>query len=91
MKGFLLAVLFFVSLGVGLALLGKRWEAQERAANVEQLKEFTVRMREDFCAAHIGELKGAKHEDALKWFRTFALEGKEHRMSEADLKTCLAF
>jgi hypothetical protein len=91
-KAFLagVAVTLFVLLVVALVLVEQRKE-NARKADIEYVKELTIRHREDSCAVHIGELKGAKHEAALKWFHSFSLERKEHRMSEDDLTTCLAF
>jgi hypothetical protein len=92
LKAFLagVAVTLFILLAIGVVVLEQRKE-NARKANIEYVKEFTIRLREDSCAAHIGELKGAKHEAALKWFHALSLEGKEHRITEDDLKTCLTF
>lgn len=93
MKAFLagVAATLFVLLVIALILMEHKKE-NARKADIEYLKEFVIRQRENSCASHIGELKGAKHEAALKWWRSqsFAVEGKEHRISEEDLKTCLA-
>jgi hypothetical protein len=66
---------------------------QARKDDLQCVKEVAVRMREDFCAQHIGELKGSKHEAALKWWKSqsFAVEGNEHRMTDEDLRTCREF
>jgi hypothetical protein len=83
-------VTLFVLLVIGVVVVEQRKE-NARKADIEYVKELTIRHREDFCAAHIGELKGAKHDAAWKWFHSFSVEGKEHRMTEDDLKACLAF
>src|SRR5271167_681881 len=66
---------------------------QARKDDLQRVKEVAIRMREDFCAQHIGELKGSKHDAALKWWKSqsFAVEGNEHRMTDEDLKTCREF
>lgn len=87
-----LAIFFaaFVLLVVIVGLVDYRKE-QARKADIELLKELTIRQREDFCSAHIGKLSGSKHEAALKWVHSFSLQGQEHRMTDEDLRTCLAF
>jgi hypothetical protein len=92
MKAFLAGVgaTIFVLLVIVILVLVHRKE-NTRKANFEYLKELAIKRREDFCSMHIGELKGARHEAALTWWHTqsFALEGREHRISEEDLNSCL--
>ena len=90
-KAFLagVAVTLLVLVVIALVVVEQRKE-NARKADIEYVKELTIRHREDFCAAHIGELKGSKHEAASKLFHSFSLEGKEYRLAEDDQKTCLA-
>lgn len=84
------AATLFVLFVVAVVVMQQRKE-NARKADIEYVKEFTIRLRQTFCSEHIGELKGVKHEAALKWWRNqaFAMEGKEHRMTESDLNTCM--
>ena len=90
MKSFLIGMLIFILLAVTVGLVEQRKE-NVRKADIQWAKEFAIRQREDSCASHIGKLTGAKHKAALKWMWSFSLAGKEHRMTEKDFETCLAF
>ncbi len=90
MKSFLIGMLIFILLAVTVGLVEQRKE-NARKADIQWAKEFAIRQREDSCASHIGKLTGAKHKAALKWMWSFSLAGKEHRMTEKDFETCLAF
>ncbi len=90
MKSFLIGMLIFILLAITVGLVEQRKE-NARKADIQWAKEFAIRQREDSCASHIGKLTGAKHKAALKWMWSFSLAGKEHRMTEKDFETCLAF
>jgi|SRR5271167_402766 len=102
-KTFLAGVILFIPLAFAVGVVeGRREQArkdeiqrmeQARKDDLQRVKEVAIRMREDFCAQHIGELKGSKHDAALKWWKSqsFAVEGNEHRMTDEDLKTCREF
>ncbi len=88
MKSFLAGMFVFVLLAVTVGVVEQR-KGNARKADIQWVKDFTIRQREESCASHIGKLTGAKHKAALKWMWSFSLAGKEHRMTEKDFETCL--
>jgi hypothetical protein len=69
-----------------IRLIDKKYAAKR--AKLE--KELGGLQRLEAANQNMGEAS-AKQKAALEWFHSFALQGNEHRMSEMDLETCLAF